>query len=70
MIPNATDTEMIPSVRQNSLEVAEDISPNAQVHAHAFTDARFEGEQSTEEEKREHERIEWHKWLQFENYDE
>jgi hypothetical protein len=35
-----------------------------------YTDARFEGEQPTEEEKREHERIEWHRWLQFENYDE
>jgi hypothetical protein len=70
MIPNATDTETTLSIRQNSLEVAEDISPNAQEPAHVYTDARFEGEQPTEEEKREHERIEWHRWLQFENYDE
>jgi hypothetical protein len=70
MIPNATDTEMIPSVRQNRLEVAEDISPNTQVHARAYAEAGFEGEQSTEEEKREHERIEWHRWLRFEKYDE
>lgn len=65
MIPNALDTEMIPYIGQNRLEVVEAI-PNAQVPT---TSAVFEGEQSTEEEK-EHERIEWQRWLRFENYDE
>lgn len=70
MIPGTTETEMIPSARQNRLEVAGAVPPNAQVDARAYTDARFWGEQSTEEEKREHERIEWLRWLRFENYDE